>query len=433
MPVTRSPRLLTLLVGLYCLLFLTGCASTTPPTTDTTLPPARTLHFWHSLTPEEAEILQGIADQWAAQQAEPVQIQLERSPDEEALHQKLLAAIQSEMPPQLAFVRPTNMGSYVQADALLPLDPLMEEGPLALQDEDRADFFTSFFDGLRPTRGDKTLYAWPTHRYQTLLFLNRTRALELGFEVPPPSWESLVQLCAAHREQGGESCLAAFPNGNIAVLWIWSHAGEVLDQQGKQPAFQGQAGQEVMQWLAALRAVEGVYQVPSYEAKVDAFVKGETLFTFESTAAIPTYEARINSAFDMSVLPPPSTTDKPVTYSTGGNVAILRSDPESERLAWSFLRYWTSSEVNLQWAEALGAYPVRRSALEALDSRWPEFSRLRQAAAWLPYSRCEPVTPNWPQIEKILAEAMINTINGQQIPEVALETAARRVQGLLIP
>ncbi|MBA3532922.1 MAG: extracellular solute-binding protein [Ardenticatenales bacterium] len=420
---------------LLCLSFLlsTGCGATTAPLTNEPAPSTRQLTLWHSLSSEQAEILQGLADEWSAQQSTDVTVRLVRSPDEEALHQKLLAAIQTEMPPTLAFVRPADIASYVDADALLPLDSLMEEGENALSEEEVADYYSEFFESSRYAASNDALYAWPVHRYQTLLFLNRTRILELGGEVPPPSWEAMVQVCAAHRQQGGDTCMAAFPTGNIAVLWLWSHNGSVLDEKRLEPTFQGEAGQSVMQWLAALRAVGGVHQVPTYDAKVEAFVSGKTLFNFDSTAEIPTYEARINSAFDMAVVPPPSTSGTPVTYATGGNVAIFRGDAESQALAWDFLRFWTSTESNYRWAAALDAYPVRRSALEKLDAEWPEFSRMRQAAEWLPYSRSEPMLALWPQIEKILAEAMINTINGQETPEQALETAARRVQGLLKP
>ncbi len=409
-----------------------GCQSGAPP--DASEPPptgTQRLTLWHSLPHEQVEVLQGIADEWASQQAGELRVELVRSPNEEALHQKLLAAVQSDMPPTLAFVRPPDIAAYVEADALLPLDTLAEEELAAGDAQD--DYFTSFLDGVRYPQADNHLFAWPVHRHQTLLFVNRTRVEALGGAFPLSSGDELVELCAAHRAQGGSTCFAAFPSGTVAVLWVWSHGGKVVDVANEAPAFQGEAGKSVMRWLAALRALEGVHMVPTYDAMVDAFASGDTLFTFDSTQAIPTYEARINSAFDLAVVPPPSTDGEPVTLASGGNIAIFRSTPESQALAWSFLRFLTSTDVNYRWAQALGAYPVRRSALERLDAQWPADSRLRQAAEWLPFCRSEPLVAQWPAIEQLLAQAMINTINGQETPDAALAEAARRTEGLLKP
>ncbi|HEX8684778.1 MAG TPA: extracellular solute-binding protein [Ardenticatenaceae bacterium] len=420
---------------LLCLSLLVGGCTTAPPSPGEAEPSSsnHTLTLWHALSEDEAEVLQGLADEWASRQEGEVQVQLEASSDEDSLHQKLTASIQTEMMPSLAFVRPSDIAAYVDADALVALDSLMEEGENPLTDEEREDFYTSFWESVRYARAGNAQYAWPVHRHQTLLFINRTRMQELNQRLPPATWEALVAACAAHRARGGPNCFAAHPTGSVAVLWIWSHDGRMTNEAGTQPTFQNEAGQEVMHWLGELRALDGVYQAPTYEGQRDAFVDGTTLFTFDSTAAIPEYEALINSEWDLAVMPPPSTDEVPVTVATGGNAAIFRSDPETQALAWDFLRFWTDTQANYQWADALGAYPVRQSALEQLEAQWPEDSLLRQAAEWLPYARSEPMLAAWPQVSQALAQAIINTINGQAMPDEALEEAARRAEGLLNP
>jgi ABC-type glycerol-3-phosphate transport system substrate-binding protein len=395
--------------------------------------PAPVVSLWHALPREQAEVLDGLVNEWARRQGNDVQVQLERSVSEEALHQKLLAAIQTETMPTLAFVRPPDIAAYADADALVPLDPLLQEGEHPLAEEELADYYPNFFEGLRYAKAGGGLYAWPVHRNQTLLFINRTRVNELGGVYPPRTWADLIRLCARHREQGGPSCMAAFPTGDVAVLWVWSHGGRVVDESGTEPAFQEKGGREVMQWLAELRALSGVYQTSSYEAKVDALSSGNTLFNFDSTASLPLYEERIGEDFELAILPPPSTTGSPVTVTTGGSVALFRTSPETQALAWDLLRFWTGPEANHQWADALGAYPVRRSVVEQLVQEWPEGSSLGQAAEWLPYARSEPLLAAWPQVEQALAQAMISVINGHEMPEAALRDAARRAHGFLQP
>jgi multiple sugar transport system substrate-binding protein len=395
--------------------------------------PTPVVTLWHALPREQAEVLEGLMNEWARRQGNDTQVQLERSVSEEALHQKILAAIQTETVPALAFVRPPDIAAYADADALVPLDPLVEEGEHPLPEEELADYYPNFFEGLRYERAGGGLYAWPVHRDQTLLFINRTRVSELGGVYPPRTWADLVRLCALHREQGGASCMAAFPTGDVAVLWVWSHGGSIVDESGREPAFQEKGGQEVMQWLAELRALNGVYQTSSYEAKVDALASGNTLFNFDSTAALPLYEERIGGEFELVILPPPTTTDTPVTVATGGSVALFRTDAATQALAWDLLQFWTGPEANHQWADALGAYPVRRSVVEQMAQEWPEGSLLGQAAEWLPHARSEPLLAAWPQVEQALAQAMISVINGHEMPEVALRDAARRAHGFLQP
>ncbi len=385
--------------------------------------------LWHALPPEQARVLQGLLAEWASQQEPELAVRLVRSLDEETLHQKLLAAIQTAMMPNLALVRPSDIVSYVEADALLPLDPLAESEGVG-QDEGDEDYFSAFFDAARYAGG---LYGWPVHRHETLLFVNRQVVEEMGGTLPIREWEELVSLCATYRTTHDDTCLNAFPTGDVAVLWLWNHGGQVVDSTGTQPAFQGEAGRSMMRWLAALRAVGGVQIAPTYDAKVDAFADGHTWFTFDSTAAMPLYEERINDAFDMAVLPPPSLSGTPILLATGGNVAVFRSEPAMEALATDALRFWTSAQVNGRWAEAMGAYPVRRTALAQMEAQWPEDSHLSQAADWLPRARSEPLLRQWPAIEQALAEALIATINGQSTPDEALNEAVRRTQGLLQP
>ncbi|MGH2543216.1 MAG: extracellular solute-binding protein, partial [Ardenticatenaceae bacterium] len=334
--------------------------------------------------------------------------------------------IQTGTPPTLAFVRPPDIAAYADADALLPLDSLVEE-------ENEEDYFAQFFDSVRyPGAGDDML-AWPVHRHQTLLFINRTRVEALGGNGSPGSLEELVQLCARYREQSGERCFALFPGGPLPMLWIGGNGGELMDENGKRSLFEEEVGQSVLRWLGELRAVDSVYVVPTYDAKVEAFASGKALFTFDSTQAIPTYEERINATFEMAAIPSPTTSGKPVTLTTGGNVAIFRGSPELQTLAGNFLAFWTSTEINYRWADAVGAFPVRRSALDKLKAQWPASSHLRQAAEWLPACRSVPPLKQWTEIEQVLQQAMIDTINGQVTPPAALAEVLRRAEGLLEP
>ena len=137
-------------------------------------PPPTTLTLWHTVTPQQADTLQVIADRWARQQTVPVQVSLQSISGAESMHQTLLAAIQTQQQPDLAFVRPSDLPQYAEADALLPLTNYWNSQSAGT----RADYMETVLDSTHcPVQERTALLALPTHRNQTVLYVNTTRLL----------------------------------------------------------------------------------------------------------------------------------------------------------------------------------------------------------------------------------------------------------------
>ena len=377
------------------------------------------LTFWHALPASEAQVLQNMVDEWG--QKEQVRVELSSVKDEETLHQFLLVAALQGTAPTLAFARPSDMAQYIKADALLPLDSLHEEQKW--KDDD-----SHFFDVLDYAE-DSRLYGWPIYRHQTLLFMNRSLVSQVG-SVEPTSWDDLLNTCAAFLEKGGNNCLAMYPERNAELLWLLSHSGHMVDETGKNVLFDDTL-KEVLDWLAELRALGGVYQAASYESQWDAFINGETLFTFDSTEAIPDYEARMNSAFDLAIVPHPFSGEAPITVATGGTVVAFRHDERENALAKEFMRQLTEESVNSRWARAFGEYPAQYRASAHVASNENEASPIQQGTQSLSDAGSEPMLVVWPQIKQVLAQAMLNVINGSQTPEEAYQEAILNAESYL--
>lgn len=374
------------------------------------------LTFWHALPNDEAQVLQDIVDEWAKK--EQVRVELSSVKDEETLHQLLLVATLQGTAPTLAFARPSDMAQYIKADALLPLDSLQKQDEW--EDED-----SPFFDVLDYGE-DSRLYGWPIYHHQTLLFMNRSFASQVGGKVSPTSWQDLLNTCAAFLEKSEKTCLAMYPEGDVELLWFESLGGSIVDETGKNALFDDRL-REVLDWLAELQALGGVYQAASYESQWDAFINGETLFTFDSTEAIPDYEARKNSAFDLAIIPPPFSAEVRITVATGGTVVAFRHDERENALAKEFMRHLTEESINSRWARAFGGYPVEHRVVARIASNEASPS----AAQSLSDARSEPMLAVWPQIKQVLAQAMLDVINGSHTPEEAYQEATLKAEGYL--
>jgi ABC-type glycerol-3-phosphate transport system substrate-binding protein len=399
------------------------------PVVNSTVAPAPiTLRLWHTVSPQQAETLQAIANSWSRQQSQPVVIELESQAGAESLHQALLAGIQTQHTPDLAFVRPADLPFYAEADALVLLKKYWE----SLDPETQEDYFEPFLTSTQCEVNDSVgLWAMPTHRYQTALFANTTYLNEvLKLEGFPRTWEAFNTTCNAHLAISPSPCLSLFPTGEIATLYFLSHDNPIVDTGTRQATLTDTSAINALTYLSTLRDQQATQLSLSYDGTVLEFAGGRTLFTMERTDRMADYSEMIGNEFEWEVMPFPGEGSAPRTLATGGNLAVFHTTPERETLALSFLEYMNSSEINARWAEAMEAFPVRHSALERLLVKNSD-PRFHQAAELLPDSYNLPCVRNWQAVETHLTQLVSDTMNNVAPPDMLLAGAAQATNNLV--
>lgn len=393
-----------------------------------TEPMAITLSLWHTVSPQQEETLQAIANGWSRQQSLPVTIELTSLSGAESMHQNLLAAIQTQQTPDLAFIRPSDLHLYAEADALLPLDTYWG----TLDNRSQSDFFGSFLTANQcESKSQQGLWAMPVHRYQTMLYVNKTQLTEhLNFTTPPTTWEELMESCNAHIAQTRYACLSILPTSDLATLLFVSHDNPVINPTTAESSLTDSSALTALQRLSTLRESQALQVALSYDGAVLDFVEGRTLFAVDNNAQWDEYATSIGDQFEWELIPFPSAGSTPRSLASGGNVALFRTTPEREALALSFLQYLTSTEVNARWAEAMEAFPVRHSALEWLTTKHTD-PHYQQAAALLPSAHTLPCLPQWQQIESQITHLVTDTLNGVAPTESLLSSAAQSANNLL--
>lgn len=391
-------------------------------------PPPTTLTLWHTVTPQQADTLQVIADRWARQQTMPVQVSLQSISGAESMHQTLLAAIQTQQQPDLAFVRPSDLPQYAEADALVSLNSYWDSQSAGTQ----ADFMETVLNSTQcPVQEKTALLAMPTHRHQTVLYVNKTRLMEeLQIESMPTTWDALLADCEAHSALSRNACLSLLPTGEMATLYFLNHNNPVVDPVSHETALAEGSALAALQRLNDLQTRRLMQMTLSRDGSVLDFTGGRTLFSIEPTDQLDEYAAAIGDRFEWEVLPLPAEGSPPRTLVSGGNLAIFHTTPERESLALSFLTYLTEPDVNARWAEVMEAFPVRHSALEKLTAKSND-PHFQQAAALLPTAHSLPCIRQWHAIEAQLTQLVTDTLNNVAPPETLLATAAQTANNLL--
>jgi ABC-type glycerol-3-phosphate transport system substrate-binding protein len=118
----------------------------------------------------------------------------------------------------------------------------------------------------------------------------------------------------------------------------------------------------------------------------------------------------------------------------GPNVCIFRSNPETERAAWSFIKYFVSPPVTARWARETGYLPVRKSAvnLPEMKAFYQADPRALHVYQITPVAKPEPNVLGWQEVRSLLAAASRAVLNGTATPQAAATDLKRKADGVLV-
>jgi multiple sugar transport system substrate-binding protein len=137
--------------------------------------------------------------------------------------------------------------------------------------------------------------------------------------------------------------------------------------------------------------------------------------------------------FDWGMAPLPTWGQK-ASIMAGTNVGIFRhSSPEKQKVAWEFIKFFSSPEINAYWAIHTGYVPVRRSAVESESfKKYLEKDSTSMAAiSQIEYATFEPRSPAWYEMRDHLAKAIENTLRGQMKVDEALTWATEKMKATM--
>jgi ABC-type glycerol-3-phosphate transport system substrate-binding protein len=394
-----------------------------------------TITFWHTQTGAAGALLDALASDF--HKAYPsIAVQGEAKKDEGDLLRQGIAGMALNQLPDFIIADKRTIGEFARKDALVALDPLLDDATLGLHDNDRADFFPGLLDAGRFPDLKNQLFAFPFDEDAVVLYYN-SDLLNAAKVEAPRTWD---QFSAAARgtTKGSAHGWVMSPNAAVFDSFLFSRGSSVLNDAQTQVQFNDDAGIKSLQLIAALSKGGSAYLVDRADVERADFAQGKATLLFGTTDDLAAVSDAVTRAggFQWGVTNvPQNDPTHPLTTLYGANIAIFNRSRERTRAAWLFARWLAEPAQTARWARATLAIPLRLSALPLLAGNAPNplFQRLRDDfGGTLPSGRAMPAVKDAAQIDAAMVEMWTAVANGME-PGAALSRAATRVTGILRP
>jgi multiple sugar transport system substrate-binding protein len=381
-------------------------------------PRGQTIVWWHNHTGSREELLLEILEGFADNECGII-IEAQSQGSYNDIRDKVNASIAAgEQPAALVVGYQNDQQFYQINDALVDLNPFIEDPTWGLTEEERSDFYASFFDQSVHSLFDNQRLGFPPNRSMEVIYYNQTWLEELGFSGPPTTPEEFREMACAAAEANGDGTggFILRDDASATASWTYAFGGDVLNEDKTGYVYNSQATIDAMTFLKQLQD-DGCAYLFTEGFPNPQFAARKAIFTMGSSSGIPFYAADVATAAaeanrepdEWGVAAVPHTTPDPVQNLYGGDIMITVTTPEQELAAWIFLKWFTSPEIQAEWARASGYFPTRESASELLTDYVEENPQWGQALALLPYSYYEPQFISY-QAVRDAAETAFNEI-----------------------
>lgn len=361
-----------------------------------------------------------------------IEVIAEHQGNYEDLHAKVQAAFAAGDAPAVTDLEIASTGVFARSGMLQELTTYAERDKDQLQLED-------FNPGLMGNAYvDDKLFGLPFMRSTPILYKNVTMLKDAGLDPEgPKTWDELEQYSRVLKEKGKIGMTVP------ADIWFYEalvaqSGGQMLSEDGKSAAFNTPEGVAPVEFWKKLSS-EGLIKIPvGDEAGATAdkdWANQMSAFKFASTAGVTgSLEIARGNGFELVTAFMPAKVSYGVP--TGGCQLVMtsKSTEEEKEAAWEFIKWMTSKENTIYQHKHVGYLPTRLSAVESeeLKTHFAENPQFKVAVDQLEYARPRPMENAYPEVTKIVKEAIEKAIlDPKTAPQDALNAAAEKANKLL--
>lgn len=390
--------------------------------------------WWHNHTGTREEQLNPLIEQFNENNACGITVVGQSQAGYNEIRDLVNASVSAgDLPAALVVGYQNDQAFYQLNNSLADLNTFLDDPVWGLSQADREDFYASFFDqSIHPVFDNQRL-GFPPNRSMEVLYYNQTWLEELGFDGPPETPEEFREMACAGAEARGDGTGGYILRDDASAFASWTYAfgGDVLNEAGDGYVYDSDASVQAMAFLkdmtddgCAFFFTEG-FPNPELAGR-------RALFTQGSSSGIPFYQIDIDTVAEEEGREPdawgvtaiPHTTAEPVQNIYGGDIMVTNTTPEQQLAAWTFVKWFTTPEIQAEWVRISGYFPTREGANEFLTDYVDENPQWGQALAMLPYSYYEPQLISYQSVRDA-AEQAFNTI--MQLPADATEDDIRAI------
>ncbi len=394
---------------------------------DTTPAEPVKLTFWHQYDKANAEMIDQLVAEFNETNPD-IQVEVVVQPSYDEYKTLLQTSILSNTLPDIATVDLIWVPWLVSTDSVEALDNYIASD----SDFDITDFYPLQldYDNIGGSR-----FALPMSANNMQVIWNKDLFEQAGLdpEVPPTTWEEMK--ADAEQCQDLDNGIVGFefytqPTGE-GITWqfqvfLWAAGGEFLNADNTKAAFNTPEGLEALTYVSDM--LQGNGSIPGPwgafgEGKACMQLDGSWLFGYRSDAP-----------FDWGVALVPAPEGGTSATNTGGERILMFSNSENKEAAWKFIKFMTSSDVQLRWDMTTGFMPVRKSVgdnpeyLNWINETEP---RMLPFVEGMQYAHTRPATPLYNEVSDAFSREIQNAFLGLATPEEALAAAEQAVNDIL--
>lgn len=397
------------------------------------------IEFWHGSGGQIGEVLNSQVDAFNKSQTEVVVKPIfQQSYD--VTGQKLQAAVVGGDVPDVVQLNTRIWPVFAKNGALLPLDEYIKS--------DKEFNFADFKKGLLVnTALDGKQYTLPYNRSTPILYYNKDIMKEISVdpEHPVETWEDLAQVAQkATIVKDGKTerfGFAASMSGWYFYSLAWSNGGNILAPDLKTVLLdQPEAARGLQLWSDMINKDKTMMPpvggtstsgTSAGESMDQRFFSGKIAFMIDSTGSLGKFKKNAKFELGTSFLP------KFKEYATptgGANFAILgKTSKEKQEAAWKFIKFMTSKEQAIYYAQKTGYLPIRESAEKSpeMQEYYKANPNFTVALKQLEYAKEVPSVGEIKRIETEINKAMEKTVVNNLSAEQVLKETAETIRGFV--
>ncbi|WP_040484435.1 ABC transporter substrate-binding protein [Lyngbya aestuarii] len=404
-----------------CLLICGGCQTQTP-----TEPGVTHLTLWHGINPPpNRDVFQKLVDQF--NQTHP-KIQVDAyyvgQPDQQM--PKILTAIVGNASPDILWYAPQITGQLVELDAIQPLENWLDESPR------KAEIDPALFEAM-----ELNGHTWsiPMATNNTAIFYRPSLFEKAGITKLPLTWEEFrVTAGKLTSDLDGDGKLdqhgIVLPLGKgewTVFTWLpfmYSAEGELIDRDEVDLVNPG-AIAALQFWSDLITDGSAILSGPERGYEQDNFISGKVAMQITGPWTLGFLQS---AGIDYGVFPIPAK-DQQATVVGGEHLFVMKTTPQQQKAALTFLDYVLSEDFQTEWSLGTGYLPVNlktRQSQKYQDflSQQPSLQVFLKQMAW---ARTRPIIAGYRRLSENLGRAIEASLLGEN-PQDALKQAENRLK-----
>ena len=323
-----------------------------------------TVSFWHVYGSSKAALLDEYIAAFEALYPN-VTINASSQGSYTDLKNKVILAISAGMTPTMIVGYPEHVASYINGNAILPLDDYVLDPMVGIDIEDIIPSY--IYENTQYTGG--LMYSVPYSKSTEVLIVNESIFIANGLTIKtdaPYTWAELDALAAILVGTGPNQCEYLINYDSPANFFITSLAqwGAEYTSSSGEILFDNDTTIAMLEYIQA-RFDNNTFAIPmawdQYYGSTN-FIAQDVCMTVGSTAGV-NYNIPGDEAFDVVILPIPQyDLTNMAVMQQGPNLSIMTDTTDNERLAaWLFIEFITNAENTADWSMLTGYLPVSYS------------------------------------------------------------------------